>query len=216
MEFPQIYQDGHFVGVKYSDMELKKILTFRDPMAVELDRLAEYDLREFFPELEEGKDFFLQDYQARFYLYDIHKNGFLIWAPSDECKVYAYKDGLSTELVTFEHTPLPIPAEQIAEMEKSAERAQQNPMLHMYVPKTFQIIQHLLAAPNGDIWAYVLSSEKTGFLVFSPDGDLKSFYTVNADFDMTRIKVEMFGGKIYYLVTGRKSAKVYASNIPVR
>jgi hypothetical protein len=98
-------------------------------------------------------------------------------------------------------------------MEKSAERAKANPMLHMYVPQSYQIVQHLLAAPNGDIWLYAISAGKTGFLVFSPEGTLKKYYAVNADFDMTRVKVQMFDKALYYVVTGRKSVRIYSSPI---
>ena len=83
----------------------------------------------------------------------------------------------------------------------------------MYVPRHYQIVQHLLAASNGDIWVYVVSAEQTGFLVFSTDGQVKSFYTVNADFDITRVKVQMLGDSIYFMVTGRNSVKIYAASI---
>jgi hypothetical protein len=208
-EFPRIDKDGRFAGERYSQSELNKSLTLRDPHGIEIERLAEYDLREFFPELEEGKDFFVQDYQARFYLYDFCVDGGLIWASSDACQVYSYVDGASTPLVSEDLTPLPIPEDQVAEMEKRAEFAKKNPMLHMYVPKLYQIVQHLLAAPNGDIWAYVMSAEKTGFLVFSRDGQPKGQYAVNADFDMTRVKVQMFYDVIYYFVPGRNAVKIY-------
>lgn len=210
-EYPQVYRDGRFAGTRFSQSEVSKSLTLRDPQGVEVAKLAEFDLREFFPELEADKDFFLQDYQARFYVYSFCEEGSLIWASSDECRVYTYKNGASTLLFSEDFTPLPIQAEQVADMEKSAERAKQNPMLHMYVPKSYQIVQHLLAAPNGDIWVYVKSAEKTGFLVFSLGGKMKSFYTVNADFDMTRIKVQIFADGVYYIVTGRNSVKIYTS-----
>ena len=212
-EYPQVYRDGRFAGTRFSQSEVSKSLTLRDPNGIEVAKLAEYDLREFFPKLEAEKDFFVQDYQARFYVHSFREDGSVIWASSDECRVNTYKNGASALLFSEDFAPLPIPAEQVADMEKSAERARQNPMLHMYVPKFYQIVQHLLAAPNGDIWVYVKSSEKTGFLVFSKDGKLKSFYAVNADFDMTRIQVQMFENAIYYIVTGRNSVKIYSSPI---
>jgi hypothetical protein len=211
--FPQIYADGRFLGELYSQSELTKSLTLRGPRGGELDRLAQYDLREFFPDLEEGKDFFLQDYQARFYLYSFRDDGSVIWASSDECKVYSYKNDASTMLFAQDYTPLPIPADQVADMERSAERASQNPMLHMYVPQSYQIVQHLLSAPDGDILVYVMSAEKTGFLVYTSDGELKGHYSVNADFDMTRVKTQIFDSVIYYIVPGRDSVEIYASQI---
>jgi hypothetical protein len=213
LELPQINSDGCFVGEQYSDAELKKILTLRDPFAEEMERLAEFDLREFFPELKLGEDFFVQDYQARFYLYDFRPNGDLIWAVSDEGKVHIQQDSASSVIVLPEFTPLPIPADQVASMEESAERAKQNPMLHMYVPRFYQIVQHLLAEPGGDIWVYVMSKEKTGFMVFSTQGKLKRFYSVNAEFDMTRVKVQFFNDRLYFLVTGRNATKVYSARI---
>lgn len=214
MEFPQIYKDGRFVGEQYSDAELKKILTLRDPEGVEQERLAEFDLRDFFPELEQGNDFFLQDYQARFYLYAFRPNGELIWAASDAGVIHVLQEGVSDDIILQKFTPLAIPADRVAAMKKSAERAKQNPMLHMYVPEYYQIFQHLLAAPNGDIWVYVMSAEKSGFLVFSSEGAYKHTCVVNADFDMTRVKIQMFDEKLFYLVTGRDRTRVYASSLP--
>jgi hypothetical protein len=86
-------------------------------------------------------------------------------------------------------------------------------MLHMYVPRSYQIVQHLISAPNGDTWVYVMSAEKTGFLVFSSDGKLKAHYAVNADFDMTRARVHMYDNAIFYFVPGRNSLKIYSSPI---
>ncbi|MGB2908117.1 MAG: 6-bladed beta-propeller [Candidatus Aminicenantaceae bacterium] len=212
-EFPQVFEDGRWAGERYSQADVSKSLTLRDSQGAELSKLAEFDLREYFPELKAAEDFFLQDYQARFYLYSFREDGSLIWAASDECKVYAYKDGASSILFSNNYAAVPIPPEQIAEMEKSAERAKANPMLHMYVPQSYQIVQHLLAAPNGDIWLYVISAGKTGFLVFSSEGKLKNYYAVNADFDMTRVKVQMFDKALYYVVTGRSSVKIYSSPI---
>ncbi len=212
-EFPQISRDGRFVGERYSQSTVSKTLTLRDPQGIELEKLAEFDLREFFPDLKAEQDFFLQDYQTRFYVYSFHEDGSLVWASSDTCQIYVYKDAASTLLLSKDFTPLPIPAEQVADMEKSAERAKQNPMLHMYVPQIYQIVQHLLAAPNGDVWVYIMSAEQTGFLVFSINGKLKSFYAVNADFDMTRIKLQIFADGIYYIVPNRNSVKIYTSPI---
>ncbi len=212
-EYPQVFEDGRWAGERYSQVDVSKSLTLRDSQGVELARLAEYDLKEYFSELKTEEDFFLQDYQARFYLYSFRGDGSVIWAASDECKVYAYKDGASTPLFSNDYAPVPIPAEQVAEMKKSAERAKGNPMLHMYVPQSYQIVQHLLAAPNGDIWLYAISAGKTGFLVFSTEGKLKNYYRVNADFDMTHVKVQRFGNALYYVVPGRSSVKIYSSPI---
>ena len=212
-EFPRIAEDGRFAGERYSESELSKSLTLRDPQGAEIKKLAEYDLREFYPELEEGKDFFLQDYQARFYLYDFPAGGSLIWASSDECRVYSYTDGVSTPLLSEDLTPLPIPEDQVAAMEKRAEAAKQNPMLHFYVPRFYQVVQHLLAAPNGDIWVYIMSVEKTGFLVFSPKGTFKGEYAVNADFDMTRVRIWIFDDAVYFFVPERRAVKIYSSPI---
>ncbi len=213
-EFPQVFQDGSWAGEKYTDSDLTKSLTLRDSHGAELARLAEYDLRQYYPRLKPGEDFFLQDYQARFYLYSFRSDGSLIWAASDACTVHAFKDGTSTLLFSHNYATVPIPADQVAEMKKDAERIKANPMLHMYVPESYQIVQHLLAAPNGDIWLYAISAGKTGFLVYSTEGKLKKFYRVNADFDMTRVKVQMLGKTLFYVVPGRSSVKIYSSPIP--
>jgi hypothetical protein len=213
-EFPQVDRDGRFVGERFDPIELKKTLTLRDLRGNELARLAEFDLREYFPELEPEKDFFLQDYQVRFYLYGFRNDGGLIWASSDACAVYSFdgrRGGVSTLLFSQNFTPLPIPADQVAEMEKRAERAKQNPLLHMYVPRFYQPVQHLLVAPDGEIWVYVMSAERTGFLVYSPEGELKAHYGVRADFDMTRVKTQIHADGIYYVVPGRNSVKIFKS-----
>ena len=95
-------------------------------------------------------------------------------------------------------------------------KAKIKPPLFMYVPDYYQLVYHLLVGPEGDIWIYLKSQEKTGFLRYSENGSLKGFYTVDADFDITEADqiVRIHKNRMYFLVKGRKALKVYAADLP--
>ena len=86
----------------------------------------------------------------------------------------------------------------------------------MYVPDYYQIIFHLLVNEDGDIWIYLKSLEKTGFLRYSAQGNLKGFYMVEADFDITDADhiLRIHNNRMYFLVKGRKSLKIYTAELP--
>ena len=213
-EYPAIYEDGNYVGQQIHSGELKVILTFRSSQGEELDRLTQYDLKEFFPGLNEGEDFFLSSEHTRSYRYTIGKNKDILWAASDEFKIYQYRDGESTVVISEEYSPVPFPPEEKeALLEK---KSKIKPPLFLYVPDNYQIMFHLLVNTDGDIWIYIKSQEKTGFLRYSPEGNPRGFYTVEADFDITEGDhiIRIFNNRMYFLDKGQKSMKIYAADLP--
>ena len=213
-EYPAIYGNGDFVGQQIHATELKVILTFRSSDGEEYDRLAFYDIREFFPEIDEGEDFFLSSEHARSYRYALDQKGDILWAASDEFKIYRYHKGKSMVVISEDYSPIPYPAEEKeALLEK---KAKIKPPLFLYVPDFYQLIFHLLVGPEGDIWIYLESMEKIGFLRYSAQGRLKGFYTVDAEFDVTEADqiVHIHKNRMYFLVKGRKSLKIYAADLP--
>jgi hypothetical protein len=215
-EYPAIFDEGDYVGQQIHAAELKVILTFRSSMGEEYDRLAFYDIREFFPEIDEGEDFFLSSEHARSYRYALNQEENILWAASDEFKIYRYHEGEGKSIVVIseDYSPVPYPAEEKeALLEK---KAKIKPPLFLYVPEIYQLIFHLLVGPEGDIWIYLKSLEKTGFLRYSAQGSLKGFYTIDADFDVTEADqiVRIYKNRMYFLVKGRKSLKIYAADLP--
>ncbi len=213
-EYPAIFYEGDYVGQQIHASELKIILTFRSSSGEEYDRIAFYDIREFFPEIEEGEDFFLSNEHARSYRYALNQNEDIFWTASDDFKIYRYHEGKSVVVISEEYSPIPYPAEnKEAMLEK---KAKIKPPLFLYVPDFYQLIFHLLVGPEGDIWIYLKSMEKTGFLRYSAQGSLKGFYTVDAEFDVTEadLIVRIHKNRMYFLVKGRKSLKIYAADLP--
>lgn len=213
-EYPAIFDEGDYVGQQIHASELKVILTFRSSNGEEYDRLAFYDIREFFPEIDEGEDFFLSNEQARSYLYALDQKGDILWAASDEFKIYRYREGKSIVVISEDYSQVPYPAEEKEAMLEK--KGKVKPPLFLYVPDLYQLIFHLLVGPEGDIWIYVKSMEKTGFLRYSAQGSLKGFYTLDADFDITEADqiVRIHDNRMYFLVKGRKSLKIYTADLP--
>jgi len=212
IDHPSIFENGSFFGQQIVADELKAVLTYRSPKGQEISRLAFYDLREFFPELKEGDDFFLNNTYARFYSYTNNRNGDIIWAASDRFQIYRYREGVSQPIISGDYTPIPVPEDTRKNLLARKEKI--SPPLFMYVPERYQLIHHLLVDSSGDIWVYLKSQEQTGFLRYSEKGKLKSQHSVDVDFDVTETIVRLFNDRVYFLVTGRKSAKVYEALLP--
>ncbi len=85
------------------------------------------------------------------------------------------------------------------------------PPLFTYVPDNYQIVHHLLCGPDGDVWVYVKSRERTGFLRYSKQGKLEGLYEVDAEFDMMKAMVRIFNNIMYFVVNERDGVKVYYS-----
>lgn len=206
--FSKAFEDGRYVGFQIVASELKAVLTLRSPQGRELDRLASHDLKEFFPELTAGQDFFLSDENTREYLYAVNPDGDVLWAASDAVRVHLYRGGKSRPVVTEALTPIPFPeAERVKLMRR---KAAIKPPLFLYVPKVYSVLRHLAAGPDGDIWVFVQSQEKTGFLRYAKDGKPKGFATVTADFDVAGAVVRILGGRMFF-ISGRT---LYAADLP--
>jgi hypothetical protein len=202
------FEDGRYVGTLIVASELLAVLTLRSPQGRELDRLASYDLRDYFPELTKGEDFFLSNEYARHYLYALDSDGSILWAPSDASCVYRYRDGKSRLAASADLTPMPLPETVIADLQKKKDALK--PPLHLFVPAHYPLIRHLAVGPDGDVWAFVQSREKTGFLRFSKDGKEKGFALLASDFDPGRAVVRVYAGRMYFVV-GRS---LYAADLP--
>ncbi len=212
--YPQVFRNGAFIGEQIHAGKIRKGLILRDASGGELDIPVSYDLKEFFPTLEKGKDFFLGDYQTRSYLYALVEPGTVIWAASDKLAVYKYKDGKSTLIIEGTGTPQAFPPEQREKLEKRRVRAAKSmPLMHQYVPGEYQLLQHLAVGETG-IWLYVKSRERTGLVRYSFEGKETGFYALEIDADMTRALMQVRDGQLYIMVPGRKSFKIYAAPEP--
>ncbi|MFC2157945.1 hypothetical protein ACFLT9_08930 [Acidobacteriota bacterium] len=213
--YPQIFAGEKYVGEYILADELKKALIVRNIDGEVLARLTEYDLREFFPELKEGEDFYLQDTHARNYCYDFSPDGSVIWAISDEGKVYESSGGDTKVLYSGNFNLQDFPSDTREEMEVKKNSLKENfPSLHMFVPESYQLILHLQVAINGDIWVYLRSQQRTGFLILSPDGREKGFVRVAADFDAVDAIIRIEGDRLYFMVVENKILKIYSVPLP--
>lgn len=211
-DLPVIFEDGGFAGQQILSEEQKTVLTLRSREGRETRRLASYDLKEFFPELKAGEDFFLNNTYARNYLYTINPHNQLIWAASDSFTVFLHSSGESTAVFSENVTPVPFPPDIRENMLK--QKAGLKPPLFLYVPENYPLIYHLACDREGDIWIYLKSREQTGFLCYSNRGELKGFYTIDADFDILGAQVRIFGPKMYFIVSQRNKVEVYAAELP--
>jgi hypothetical protein len=202
--FSVALEDGRFVGFQVVASELKAVLTFRSPQGRELDRLASHDLKEFFPELKTGEDFFLSDEYARNYLYTLDSDGNFLWAATDAPRVHRYRDGRSRIILSENLTPLPFPEnERIRLSERKAKIA---PPLHLHVPAHLPLLRHLAVDAGGDLWLYIQSREKSGFWRYSKDGQVKGPAAFSGGFDVTKAQVRIFGERMFFIVGKTLSA----------
>jgi len=210
-DLPAIFDDGRFVGSQILADELKTALSYRSIDGKELGRLAFYEIREFFPGIKEGERFFLDDTYVRAYDYAISPDGDIFWSASDALRIYRYSEGESSLFIEEKATAVAFPDELRKPLLERQERTK--PPLFSYVPDSYQIIHHLLCGPEGDVWVYVKSRERTGFLHYSKTGKLEAMYEVEADFDMLNAIVRIFNGQMYFVVEERDGVKVYSASL---
>ncbi len=214
VEHPAIFDDGRFVGSHILAEERKTALILRDAEGKELSRLASYEIREFFPGIKDGEDFYLDDTYARAYRYTISPDGDILWAASDALEIYRFQEGESRLFIEEKATAVPFPDELRKPLLDRQSRIK--PPLFSYVPDKYPIVYHLLCGPDGDVWVYVKSRETTGFLCYSKQGKLLGVYAVESDFDMMQAIVRIFNNSMYFLVDEREGVKVYSAELPDR
>lgn len=202
------YEDGRYIGFQILASELKAVLTLRSPRGEELDRLGSHDLKEFFPDLKAGEVFYLSDDYARIYLYAWGQNGDVYWAASDALRIYRYRDGKSKVIFSEDSAAIPFPETERAGLQEK--KAKINPPLYLFVPEVYPLLWHLAVGAGGDLWIYANSRERTGFLRLSGDGVPKGFFSVSADFDVTKATVRIHGGRMYFIL----DRVLYAADLP--
>ncbi len=216
-DHPAVLDDGGFVGSQIVAAELKKALTLRGPDGTERARLASYDLRDVFPELQEGEDFFLGENQSRQYCYTVEADGAILWASSDDFRIYRYRDGASREVLAEKFTAAAFPKE--ARLALEGKKSKAGPPFFLNVPRNYQLVHHLLAGPDGDLWVYLKSLERTGFLRYSARGRFLGWYALDPPFEMTGpdLVVRIFADRIYFFVAERrKPLAIYVAEVPGR
>ena len=213
-DHPRLHTDGRWAAERIVQATAEKTLTYRRTDGSEQRQLASYALGEFFPGVEPGVMFFINPTQARAYLYDFTPDGRLVWAVSDRLRVLVERDGGDEPLYEAVATALPYPADAIAAMEER--QSGLHPPLFMNVPKSFQLIQHLVVTDSGDVWLYLTSQERTGLLRLSATGREIGFYTVEADFDVLAARLAIARGRLYFMVPGREETTIYTAELLTR
>jgi hypothetical protein len=211
-DFPRLHSSGKWAGEWIVEETAEKILTFRDASGLQLSRIAGYELNEFFPGVQLGMMFFIKPTQVRSYVYDFLPDGRLVWAVSDKAQVFVAGDRNDSPLFSASWQPRPFPETKIQSMQN--QQAGLNPPLYMNVPDTYQLIQHLLVDESGDIWMYVTSVERTGFVHLTDEGIEKGFYNVEANFDLLSARVTAAIGQLYFMVGGRDRTMIFVAKRP--
>lgn len=211
-DLPRLHWNGEWVGEWIVGETAEKVLTYRKANGQQLSRIAGYELAEFFPGIRPGELFFINPTQLRSYVYDFSSQGQLIWAVTDEVRIYVEDDPKDTLLFSADWNPFPYPEAEIQAMQE--QQAGLNPPLFMNVPKNYQLIQHLLVDETSDIWIYVMSKERTGFVHLSNKGIEKGFYTVEAEFDLLDVRIAAADGCFYFMVGGQDGTRIYVAERP--
>jgi hypothetical protein len=211
-DLPRLHPDGQWAGEWIIEETAEKALTHRNSDGLEQSRVAAYALSELFPGVEPGGMFFINPTQARSYVYDFLPDGRLVWAVSDEAQVHVRRNGEDNAIFSTDGSALPFPPDEIQAMRER--QASLSPPLFMNVPEEYQLIQHLLVDESGEIWLYVVSLEKSGFLRLSDRGEEIEFHGVEADFDLPRARVTAAGGRLYFLVGGEDGTRIYVAGRP--
>ena len=209
-DLPRIHPNGHWAGERIVEETAEKMLTYRDPSGAELSRIAGYGLGEFFPGVQPGGMFFINPTQLRSYVYDFLPDGRLVWAVSDEARVFVNGDRERTPVFSADWHARPFPERDILAMRER--QAGLQPPLFMNVPDHYQLIQHLLVDESGDIWLYITSVERTGFVQLSDHGLEKGFYAVEAEFDLLTARMTAAHGRLYFMVVGRNGTSFYSAD----
>ena len=211
-DLPRLHPDGQWAGEWIIEETAEKALTHRGADGLEQSRVAAYALSELFPGVEPGGMFFIGPNQARSYVYDFLPDGRLVWAVTDEARIHIRRGGQDETIFSAAWPTLPFPPDEIQSMREK--QASLSPPLFMNVPENYQLIQHLLVDETGDIWLYVLSLDRTGFLHLSDSGEELGFHAVDADFDLLTARVTAQGGHLYFLAGGQDEPRIYVADQP--
>ena len=87
------------------------------------------------------------------------------------------------------------------------------PFLHMYVPTHYPLIQHLFKG-NQELWVYLRSTEREGLVRYSMEGKEIGFYTLEKAIDISKSRIKIYKGNMYFMVTQRKLLKMYLAPVP--
>ena len=211
-DLPRIHASGEWAGDWIVEETAENVRTYRGSDGLQKDRIAGYALSDLFPGVEPGGMFFISRTQAREYRYDFLPDGRLVWAASDRPEILVRVPAGRHTLFSAEMEAIPYPPAEIQAMRE--EQANLGPPLFMNVPEHYQLIQHLLVDETGDIWLYVMSQDRTGFLHLSDEGRERGFYEVTAEFDVPSARVTAANGRLYFLGAERDETRIYAVDRP--
>ncbi|MGD8277533.1 MAG: hypothetical protein PVH00_05880 [Gemmatimonadota bacterium] len=210
-DYPRLRPDGRWAAEWFIEETAEQALTYRNVDGTERDRPASLSLTDLYG-ITPGETFFVNRTQAPAMLYDFLADGRLVWMVSDRPELMVDADRRDEILYELEASAVRFPEEEIAALRQR--RAGLSPPLFMNVPDHYQIVHHLLVDESGDIWLYVMSNERTGFLRLTPLGREIGFFDLVAPFDPLEARITAANGRLYFLVPGRAETAVYFVDVP--
>jgi hypothetical protein len=211
-DHPRLHTDGRWAAACIVEATAKYKLTYRGVDGRELREPASFDLGEYFPGVVPGGLFFIGRTQAPGYLYDFKPGGLLVWAASDNLRVLIDRAGMDETLFESAAEAVPFAADSITALRRR--QAELGPPLFMNVPEQYQLIQHLVVSPTGDIWLNVRSQERTGLLRLSATGREVGFYTIDRQFEESSARLALANGRLYIMTRTRDETAVYTVELP--
>ena len=118
------------------------------------------------------------------------------------------------DLVIYEAPATAIAYDQEAIRTLEERQARLGPPFFLNVPSHYQLVHHLVVDGNGDIWLYVKSHERTGFLRIGPGGRERGFYTLDADFDLLTARVTISGDQMFFMSADLGETEIYVAALP--
>lgn len=210
-DYPRVHRDGRWAAEWFVEESAEQVLTYRNADGTERARLVSLSLFDDFG-VTPGETFFINRTQAPAYLYDFLPHGDLVWMISDRLRVTVRTGGADEWIFEAPATPVPYPEAEIRTLE--ARRARLPAPLFMNVPRHYQVAHHLVVDATGNLWVYVMSEERTGFLRLSAAGAETGFWPMEAYFDPLSARVAAANGGLYFLAPGREETAVYFVGFP--
>jgi hypothetical protein len=106
---PFVMDNGNFIGQRIIQNEVRTSLAYYSSKGEKIMELDSFSLKEFFPEIKKGDDFFLSNEYTRFYRFCTNSKNEIFWISSDKFKIKRLKNEKIETFLEDNYSPLPFP-----------------------------------------------------------------------------------------------------------